>query len=100
VKKVMWDRVYDTEKANVVFTYENSYRGQLDWYVETYYITDNRNWFVHGKGNVGKYPAGPDMKALAPEQALRELSSLYGQANVNADVLSEILLEYFMIEEA
>lgn len=52
MKKVKNGKVYDTDKAKAIGSYEpNPYRSDFSWFCETLYQKKNGEFFLHGSGN-------------------------------------------------
>lgn len=52
MRKIIKNRVYDTDTAKAEATYSNNYpRSSFQYYEETLYIKKNGEYFLYGKGN-------------------------------------------------
>ena len=52
MKKIINNRVYDTETAKCIGEYEpNPYRSDFSWFCETLYQKKTGEFFLHGDGN-------------------------------------------------
>ena len=93
-------KLYDTDTAEAIATYDHSYKSQFNWYRETLYRTAKGNWFIYGTGN-GASPyaqhidnastRGESFCPLSPREAQERLEK-YGE--------TDLLVELFNIEIA
>lgn len=80
MKKYINGKLYDTSTAKKLAEYEDSYKGQFDWYKEELYQKKSGEFFIYGEGHAaspyaqyskaaGAWCAGEAIKPLTWEEA-------------------------------
>ena len=97
MKRVIDGKRYDTDKAQCVAEYANTYdRGDFHWYEEGLYQTAAGSWFLACQGNA----ASPYARAVAqnergPGEELRVLSEAEARAWLEQHNKTGELEDYF-----
>ena len=96
-------KLYDTEKAKKLCTYEFGYHGEFDRIYEELYITEKGNFFMYGEGGAqtryatsdssNSWSYGSDMFPLTQEEAY-----LWAEKTQKAEDLIKLFPD--LVEEA
>lgn len=97
MKKIINGKRYDTDKAQCVAEYANTYdRGDFHWYEEALYQTPSGSWFLAGEGHAAsKYARSVAQNERGPGEDLLVLSEVEARAWLEAHDKVKELEDYF-----
>ena len=71
MKKIINGKMYNTETAEKLTSWEHSYRSQVDWYEEMLYKKKTGEYFLYGNGNAGsKYARETSQNCYSPDETI------------------------------
>lgn len=98
MKKIIEGRVYNTETAKFLGSYQHSYRNDFSFYKEELYRTKSGAYFLYGEGGpasryskqVGqnRWTGGEEIRAMSPQGA-----RAWAEEHLDADKYAEIFGE-------
>lgn len=104
MKQIINGKRYDTETANIVHEWSNSYTpSDFHYCEETLYLTKKGKWFLHGKGNaLSKYSQPVGSNSSTGGSKITPISPSEARVWLETHEGLEALEEYFAheIEEA
>lgn len=71
MRKIINGKMYNTETAEKLTSWEHSYRSQVDWYEEMLYKKKTGEYFLYGNGNAGsKYARETSQNCYSPDETI------------------------------
>lgn len=100
MRRIIKNKVYDTDTAKSKATYSSDYpRSSFQYYEETLYIKKNGEYFLHGKGNAASPYAESSYNSKVPSEKITPLTYEKAKEWAEKKLTPEEYIDLFEVDE-